>query len=200
MLNIFEFNEGKIGLTTDFLSHPVFKALYDRDTDPHKGEALMNCNYLNYYCSPKKTNPFFGYNDLEERHYKIIKSLYKRQPDLIETKLKEYAEDTLLTTCVEILNDIYENASPTLRLYNDCAEAAKRVGTFIRTIDLEATTNSGAAKYKPADVTSAINDAEAVAVKLNNLKNIVDSEITEAVKTIKNRGISYFEQVENADK
>ena len=201
MLNIFEFNEGRIGLTLDFLAHPVLKLIYDRDTSEHKGEALLQCSYLNYYCSPRKTNPFFGYVDLKERHEKIIKSLYKKESaEVIEEKLKFYAEDSLISICVQVLDDIYEDSIPTLKLYKDCLEASNRVGRFIRTIDLEAVTNSGAAKYKPTDVTNAITDAETVAVKLNNLKNVVENEITEASKTVRNRGINYFEQVENADK
>ena len=199
MLDIFEFKDAKLGLTIDVLAHPILRRIYDRDEDRHKGEALMQYTYLNYMCSFKKSNPFNGYPNLEERRIKIIASIYKERTK--EEKLELlvfYTDDPLLNLCIEVLDKIYETSSPSLRVYKAAIQGAHKVSEFMNTVNLNSKTNSGSAVYKPSDVIVAIKDAKSMVIALNDLKNAVDSELIEASKTVKNRGINYFEMVEHA--
>lgn len=199
MLDIFEFKDAKLGLTIDVLAHPILKRIYDRDEDRHKGEALMQYTYLNYMCSFKKSNPFNGYPNLEERRIKIIASIYKERTK--EEKLELlvfYTDDVLINLCIEVLNKIYETCSPSLRVYKAAIQGAHKVSEFMNTVSLSEKTNSGSAVYKPSDVIASIKESKAMVIALNDLKNAVDSELVEASKTVKNRGINYFEMVEHA--
>jgi len=199
MLDIFEFKDAKLGLTIDVLAHPILRRIYDRDEDRHKGEALMQYTYLNYMCSFKKSNPFNGYPNLEERRIKIIASIYKERTK--EEKLELlvfYTDDVLINLCIEVLNKIYETCSPSLRVYKAAIQGAHKVSEFMNTVSLSEKTNSGSAVYKPSDVIASIKESKAMVIALNDLKNAVDSELVEASKTVKNRGINYFEMVEHA--
>lgn len=199
MLDIFEFKDAKLGLTIDVLAHPILRRIYDRDEDRHKGEALMQYTYLNYMCSFKKSNPFNGYPNLEERRIKIIASIYKEKTK--EEKLELlvfYTDDVLINLCIEVLNKIYETCSPSLRVYKAAIQGAHKVSEFMNTVSLSEKTNSGSAVYKPSDVIASIKESKAMVIALNDLKNAVDSELVEASKTVKNRGINYFEMVEHA--
>lgn len=199
MLDIFEFKDAKLGLTIDVLAHPILRRIYDRDEDRHKGEALMQYTYLNYMCSFKKSNPFNGYPNLEERRIKIIASIYKERTK--EEKLELlvfYTDDPLLNLCIEVLDKIYETSSPSLRVYKAAIQGAHKVSEFMNTVSLSEKTNSGSAVYKPSDVIASIKESKAMVIALNDLKNAVDSELIEASKTVKNRGINYFEMVEHA--
>lgn len=199
MLDIFEFKDAKLGLTIDVLAHPILRRIYDRDEDRHKGEALMQYTYLNYMCSFKKSNPFNGYPNLEERRIKIIASIYKERTK--EEKLELlvfYTDDVLINLCIEVLNKIYETCSPSLRVYKAAIQGAHKVSEFMNTVSLTEKTNSGSAVYKPSDVIASIKESKAMVIALNDLKNAVDSELIEASKTVKNRGINYFEMVEHA--
>ncbi len=199
MLDIFEFKDGKLGLTIDVLAHPILRKIYDRDEDTHKGEAIMQYTYLNYMCSYRKTNPFSGYPTRDERRIKIIASIYKnREKEEKQELLEFYTNDSLINICIGVLDHIYETCSPSLELYKGCLESSKKLATFLREIDLTAETKSGGLKYNPDTIAKNIKESRYIVLALNDLKNAVDSELVEASKTVKNRSINYFEMVENA--
>ena len=65
---------------------------------------------------------------------------------------------------------------------------------FFLNFDLnERNTRTGMPLYKPKDISGAINDSEQNIRTLHNLKEKVEQELFEAVKTRSNRQINPFE-------
>jgi len=198
MLDIFEFKDGKLLLTTEALMHPVLKKIYDSDTTPNKGEAILKFTFLNYMVSYKKTNPFIGYHDLQERATKIVNSLYKGREDVnLDMLIEEYLSSVNMQTAYIVLMEMQNDASPSLKLYKAAIEGSNKLSNFLESVNLNQKTNSGSAVYKPMDVTNAIKESTGVVVSLQKLKDAVDSELSEANNTVRNRQVGYFERLEN---
>lgn len=198
MLDIFDFSENKAFPTMECLTHPILKQIWERDTSAHKGEAIIQYSYLNYVCSYKKSNPFIGYVDLEERKTKILQHLVGK--DDADAKFIHYDNDTILLAAETALNTLYEDSIPSLRFYKDAMDGIDKLSRFLRTIDLTAKNEkTGSLVYTPKMVQDIIKDSKSLALALNELKDIVNAEITEATRSVKNRQINFFEIAENAE-
>ena len=66
------------------------------------------------------------------------------------------------------------------------------IENFFNTFELDETTDKGALKLKPKDVTGAMLDLDRVVTSINTLKKKVEEDTFEAVKTRANKVISPF--------
>lgn len=200
MLDIFEFRNNTTYPTIEVLTHPTLKLIYERDKDVHKANAILEYSYLNYLCSYKKSNPFHEYSDIIERKRKIISSMFKKETKEVKKEIYiRYTTDETLLLCEVLLNAIYDDCIPALRFYKSTIESFDKLSEFIRNVDLTETTNSGGLKYNPKMIIDTVKEGKNLNMVLNDLKETVHAEIVNASKTIKNRQIGFFEEVENAD-
>lgn len=168
---------------TETLLISPFKEIWERDKSKDKVQATKEFTFIELMTSKKKSNPFSGYND-EVRFSKLKEMLFDEnwKPDMeIEIGLVK-------------MKDFQEEASPTYKYYIDNLETAEKTRTFLKNIDLyERNTKTGNPLYKPKDVTSAIADTERILQTLAILRDKVEQELFESVKTKGNRQINHFE-------
>jgi len=180
---MFTIENFKVIPTPETLMIIVFRKIWEEDTSKDKEWALKNFAYVEFSLSPKRTNPFFGYDE-EIRPTKILEGI-----GLAESELSKYIPEALI-----FYKDYIENGSPTLAYYNSNLEAANKVRRFLNTVDLNRLNRAGMPLYKPKDITSAIQDTEKVINTLYNLKAKVEQEIGTQGRTRADRDVNPFEE------
>lgn len=178
-------NKRAIPNTETLLIFP-FKDIWERDTTPRKEKAIAELSYIEFMTSHLKSNPYKGY-ETEKR-----KEILKR-----DLKLLDWEPDSLVEKAQGVIHQFQTEASPSYTLYQDAVLAKETLQQFIRTVDLNITTNNGALVLKPKDLSSALLDVEKVASTLTSLKRRVEEELYEEVKTRANKEISIFAKPES---
>jgi hypothetical protein len=161
-----------------------FKEIWDRDISKHKEIAIKEFTYIELMTSKKKTNPYAGYTD-EVRNNKLCSMLFDD---------KNWQPDDLVIQGIAKIIEFQKEASPTYQYYIDNLAAAEKTREFLKTIDLsERSYKTGNPIYKPKDVTSAIIDSEKVILTLAILKDKVEQELFDNVRTRANKIVNPFE-------
>lgn len=169
---------------TETLLISPFKEIWERDKSKDKVQATKEFTFIELMTSKKKSNPFAGYND-EVRFNKLKEMLFD----------ENWKPDKEIEIGLAKMKDFQIEASPTYKYYIDNLETAEKTRTFLKNIDLEERNfKTGNPLYKPKDVTSAIADAEKIIQALASMKEKVEQELFDSVKTKGNKTINYFEQ------
>lgn len=183
-MDLFEVREGKAMPSTHALLIKPFKTIWEEDTTKNKENAINAFTFIELSCSPKKSNPYSGYDE-EVRHQLLKKEIYGdetyRLPGLVVDGVMKYEE-------------FLENSSPTFPLLKDALEASVKFRNQLRSIDLGERTNSGTAVYKPKDISGAFKDIPDMAKTIETLRDKVNQELLAETKTRNNREIGYYEE------
>jgi hypothetical protein len=169
--------------TTEVLLISPFREIWNRDSSEGKEFALKEFAYIEFMCSPKKTNPFYGYQE-DERSDKIIANIFKGNSQVIVRGDTEvlYEPDMLVVDGIDTYRGFLKSASFSLSFLEACILGANKLIDFFTTVDLDERTKSGGVVYKPADVTKALSDAFNVVKSLNAFKEKVEQELYENTK------------------
>ena len=132
--------------------------------------------------SQLKSNPYKGYSE-KVREVKIKEDIIidpTWQPDyLVEQAMKK-------------IEEFQTEGSESYTLLASALRAKEKIENFFDTFELDETTDKGAFKLKPKDVTGAMLDLDRVVTSINTLKKKVKEDTFEAVKTRANKVISPF--------
>lgn len=184
---MFTINNGAIIPNPETLTIYPYSVIHSRDTTSHKEESQQAWRYIEYFCSPKKTNPFYGYSRTSNRSEKIIENIKETFP--------QFELDDLIIKGVAQYDEFWNNASPKKSFYESALIAAKKLEGFYLTFDLEATNlRTGAPIYKPKEITTALIDTQGVLKNLDALAAQVNEEIYDAAKSKANRTVNHFER------
>lgn len=184
IMDLFAVTNGKAMPSVHALIIEPFKTIWKEDTDPTKGNAIRDFTFIELCCSPKKTNPYVGYD--EEQRYQILKEELYGDPAYV---LSNNVLDGIIK-----YEQLLDNYSPTLSLLKAALDGAEKFKTQMKKLNLDARTNSGAAVYKPRDITNAMKDLPQLAKDIEALREKVFKELLEEGKTRSNRTIGYFEE------
>lgn len=168
---------------TETLLISPYKEIWERDKSEDKAKAIREFTFIELMSSKKKSNPYSGYSD-EVRFERLKEYLFN----------SKWKPDSLIEQGLVKINTFQREASPTFQYYVDSLEAAEKTRKFLREIDLgEKNERTGNPLYKPKDVTSAIADTEKIIQTLSLLKEKVDQELFDTVKTKGNKQINPLE-------
>lgn len=183
-MDLFEMNNGRAFPSTHALLIEPFKSIWSKDLSAEKGEAMKVFTYIELMCNPKKSNPFFGF-DQDIRSAKVKKEVYGNadQPT---------TSDMLLG--VMAFNELLENSSVGYSLYLSSMEAASTLKDYLKSINLDERTNGGSAVYKPVDVTRALKEIPEVIKGLRALREKIHEELTEDAKMRNQREVGDYEK------
>lgn len=183
-MDLFVVENGRAFPSTHALLIEPFRSIWAMDSDPTKGEAIKMLTFIELSCSPKKSNPYSGYDE-ETRHQKLKEEIYGDRvyqlPGIVMDGVMKYEE-------------LMEHASPTYSILKSALSAAGQLKIYLENINLGERTNSGTAVYKPKDVTTALKDLPDVARNIESLREKVQQELLEESKTRGNREIGFFEE------
>ena len=183
-MDLFEVTNGQAFPSTHALLIEPFKSIYSSDNSEDKGRAIKVFTYIELVCSPKKSNPFFGYSE-EDRPSKVKKEIYGDE---------NYPTTDFMMQGVIKFKELLEVASPTYSLFLASLQAAEDLKQNLYNINLDERTNGGAAVTKPRDVTSALREIPDVVKSLETMRTKVNSELLEESKTRNQREIGLYER------
>lgn len=183
-MDLFEVKDQRAFPSTHALIIPIFKEIYERDADKHKVQAIKELTFIELSSSPKKSNPFFGY-DPDTRYIKLKEELWGDPT---------YELDHTVIDAIEKYEQLLADASPTYNLLKMGLRAMARLKEFLDKVDYDERTNSGGAVYKPKDITGAIKEVVELTKTLEITLTKVLEELNQAAQTRKNREIGYFER------
>lgn len=168
----------------EILLIPIFKQIWDSDKTSKKDKAMITFAYIEFTLSPKKSNPFSGYQK-EVRPAKILQALRVSFTDLHENTEEAMA----------VYEEFLQNSSPSLAYYNSTLEAADKLKNFFSTFNLnDRIPKTGAPVYKPSDITRALQDTQKIVLALEELREKIEKELMESTKNRGNRSINTFEK------
>jgi hypothetical protein len=184
-MDIFKIENKIVQPTTEVLLISPFKEIWEQDKTKNKTEALQHFAYIEFLCSPKKSNPYFGYTTKEIRDVKIKMDVYKD---------KDYILPKLVEEGIEKYKEFLNNASFNYSYFMSARGAAEKIKNFFDTFNMNERNKSGVPIYKPREITSAIIDSEATLQKLESLQKKIEQELLEQTKNKRNKEINYFEE------
>ncbi len=187
-MNLFIIEGTTVKPTQETLLIYPFSEIWNRDTSENKEWAQKDFTYIEFLCSPKEENPFYGY-DKESgiRSQKIIENIQRTIPN--------YDIDDIVKEGVDIYEEFLHNASPSLSYYESNLAAANKVKNFFLTFDMnERNEKTNVPIFTAKGITDAIKNADDVLIKLDSMKKKVQQEVFQNVKTTGNRGVNHFER------
>jgi len=182
-MDLFELNNGIAYPSVHALLIEPFKSMWERDTSEDKTNVMKVFTYIELVCSPKKSNPFFGYSETD-RPSKVKKEVYGDE---------NYHTTDFMMQGVMKYKELLSMSSPTYPLLNAALMASDSLIEFLEDVNLSERTASGGAVIKPKDVTSALKEIPDVAKSITTLQEKVQGELIEEAKTRNQREVGQYE-------
>ncbi len=146
-----------------FLVRPI-RRLFHQDRSERKETFWRQIAFMYFMVSPASSYSYII--DMEERAAEII-----RQEGLPE----DFKPSELLREAMEIYRKL--TITPSQELLQSSIIGAKKVGDFLRTVDLTEEDDKGKPKYQVSSITSALKDVEKIVSSLQTLQKKVEQEL-----------------------
>jgi hypothetical protein len=185
-MDLFELNNSRAFPSVHALLIEPFKSIWEADDTKDKGNAIRLFSYVELMCSPKRSNPFFGYSETV-RPLKVKKEIYKDE---------NYPDTTYMIAGVAAYKELLANSSPSFDLLNAGLTAKDALVNFLSDSEakLAMRTNTGGMVFKPADLTNALTKIGSITKELEAARDKVGEELKEAAKTRGQRTIGLYER------
>lgn len=184
-MDLFELRNGFVIPSVHALMIEPFKSMWETDYSDGKEMTLKEFAYIEFMCSPKKTNPYFGYTDMDMREKAVKKEVYKDE---------NYHTNTDMLTGIWKYIELLKDESPSYGLLEDAIAGAEKTRKWCRDFEPSEKTPNGALLLKPRDITAALNEIPNTVKKLEETRKQVISELNETSKTRKDREVNHFEK------
>lgn len=157
-----------------------FKGIYARG-------GIKDLSFIELYSSKLRSNPYAGFSD-EERCRRLGEDIYGKKG----LRYEDLSED--VRRGIERLVEYQTEGSPTYSYYVSQLRAVEKLRNFFLEFDLGERNERGQLIYKPKEITSALSDAEKIIQNLGVLRDKVETEMYESIKTRANREIGAYEE------
>lgn len=184
MVEIFQIENSIVRPTTHILLISPFKEIWERDTSKHKETAIREFSYIEFMVSPKKSNPYHGYEE-SIKEQKIIEGIWKEEIWTPDDEVKKAVEQYKLWL---------REASPSWKYFLTIKKSVEKVRVFLDTVNLNERDDKGKPIFKVGEIIAAQTKADEVLKNLNNLEQRVLQELFESMKTKGGKEINVFEK------
>lgn len=182
-MEIFQIEDNIVKPTPEALLIPVFKKLWDRDKSKHKDTALNEFALVYFMCSPKKSNPYWEYEEVErERH--IINELFDGDYEI------GYEVGEALSWYKRKLRQ----GSVSFRYYEKAKETLEKLIDYFDSVDFDERDERGRPIFTAKEVIDAVSKAPDVLKSVEGLKKKVLQELYESTKTKGDRDVNPLER------
>lgn len=165
-MKLISYSEFQIKLADEaFLVRPI-RRLFHADRSERKEQFWRQISYMYFMISPASSYSYII--DLEERSQEIIKQ--EGLPD-------NFKPSEMLLEAMEVYRKM--TITPSQELLQSSLIGAKKVGDFLRTVDLTEEDGKGKPKYQVSTITSALKDVEKIVTSLQTLQKKVEQELEE---------------------
>jgi hypothetical protein len=146
-----------------FLVRPI-RRLFHQDRSERKENFWRQIAFMYFMVSPASSYSYII--DMEERAAEVIKQ---------EGLPEDFRPSELLREAMEIYRKL--TITPSQELLQSSIIGAKKVGDFLRTVDLTEEDDKGKPKYQVSSITSALKDVEKIVSSLQTLQKKVEQEL-----------------------
>ena len=146
-----------------FLVRPI-RRLFHQDRSERKENFWRQIAFMYFMVSPASSYSYII--DMEERAAEVIKQ---------EGLPEDIRPSELLREAMEIYRKL--TITPSQELLQSSIIGAKKVGDFLRTVDLTEEDDKGKPKYQVSSITSALKDVEKIVSSLQTLQKKVEQEL-----------------------
>jgi len=165
-MKLIEISNYELKVADEALLQRPIRRLWNADRSQRKESFYQQISYLYNMVDPR--SPYSYILDMEERSQTIIKEEALpenfRPSEFLVEAMRWYREHTITIS---------------QKLLNDCLAAAKKVGEFLRDVDLSEEDDKGKPKYQVSNITAALKNVEGIVTTLQNLQRKVDQELKE---------------------
>jgi len=161
-----------------------YATIWEFDEDERKSNARQLFKYVELLCSPRKSNPFFGYRE-DIRVFKVKKEVYKDE---------NHPDTDFMIQAVARYKELLETYSPSYSMLNTAIETANKLETFLREFEPDEKTRTGQLLLKPKDISSALKELPDAKKSIEALRERVNFELAEESRTRKQREIGQYER------
>lgn len=185
-MELFEIINGVVYPSTHALLIEPFKTIWETDDSKGRSRAMKVFRYVELMCSPKKSNPYFGYSELV-RPSKVKKEVFNDE---------NYQDTSFMIAAIVKFKELLASSSPSYDLLNSAFIAKDDLVDFLKDTKkrLAERSQSGAMIFKPKDLTNALKDVGDVTRTLEAAREKVGEELKEASKTRGQRVIGRYER------
>lgn len=165
-MKLIKYEDFQIKLADEaFLVRPI-RRLFNADRSERKEQFWRQMGYMYFMINPASSYSYIL--DLEERSEEIIKQ--EGLPD-------DFRPTELLKEAMEFYRTM--TITPSQELLQSALIGAKKVGDFLRDVDLSEEDDKGKPKYQVSTITSALKDVEKIVSTLQSLQAKVEQELEE---------------------
>ena len=163
-MRLIKYEDFQIKLADEaFLVRPI-RRLWHQDRSAQKEQFWRQMSFMYFMVSPASSYSYIL--DLDERASEIIKQ---------EGLPEDFKPSEMLKEAMEIYRKL--TITPSQELLVSALIGAKKVGDFLRTVDLTEEDDKGKPKYQVSTITSALKDVEKIVSTLQTLQKKVDQEL-----------------------
>lgn len=181
---LWEIVNGQLIVSEHALMIEPFKTIWSSDPDIKHSNALKVFMYVELVCSPKKSNPYFGYNE-EDRVPKVKREVFRDE---------NYQTTTFMMQGVMKYKELLEHSSPTYSMLMSTLAANEKLNTYLNEFDFDERNKSGMMIIKPSDITKALKEIPDIAKGIILMIEKIKHELVEDSKTRSNREIGQYER------
>ena len=172
-----------------------FNLIWDQDESERKDWAMQQFMFIEFMMSMKKSNPFNGYTDNDERLHYVLLHHRRLTKDSSTGEPNNPFDIPLVISAMEVYKEFQDKAVPSAKYYNSAVAAADKLSQFFLDFDMNDTNErTGNPLYKPADITRALKETSEILKTLGSLREKVEQEIFESGKGKAGREINVFER------
>lgn len=163
-MKLIKYEDFQIKLSDEaFLVRPI-RQLFHQDRSQRKEKFWQQMSYMYFMVSPASSYSYIL--DMEERSKAVIEQ---------EGLPSDFRPSELLKEAMMIYRKL--TITPSQELLQSALIGAKKVGDFLRTVNLMEEDDKGKPKYQVSSITSALKDVEKIVNTLQTLQKRVDQEL-----------------------
>lgn len=184
-MDLFEITGSHVYPSTHALLLKPYKDIWENDTSPNKEDSIKWFTYIEFLCSPKKSNPFYGYIDKEMRAKKVKIEVFGDEDYMIPM-------DLMMATIA--YEEHLKTSSPAYEILIAGETVANKLNTFLKELNPSQKTTTGGLLLKPKEIYTALAEIPKAIKAMAEARDKVNEELKEDSKTRNNRQIGYFER------
>lgn len=183
-MDLFELTNNRAFPSIHALMIEPYKTIWEEDETEGKQKSIKWFTYIELLCSPKKSNPFYGYAE-EMRSEKVKIEVFNDKDYPIES-------DLLMATLA--YKEHLSFSSPSYELAVAAEVAANKLKMFLTSLNPTDKMPSGALLLKPKDITQALQEIPDTIKSMVEMRAKVHEELLESAKTRNDRKIGAYER------
>lgn len=183
-MDLFEVVNGRAVPSTHALMLKPYKTIWLEDDTEGKTYSIGWFSYIEFTCSPKRSNIFWGYSEVD-RPLKVKEHIFGNANELVP--------DEIMFATIAYKEHL-EHASTAYATFMEAEANLTKARVFLNEVNLNARTSSGAFALKPKEYLLAMRELPESVKKVEELRSMVNTDLSKISRTRKDREPGDYEE------